>query len=126
MNTMNRVLRPRKNRSAQSPPAVPSDNGASFVKTMLITVTDSEGRHTRHELTFDDDPLSLREMYSRGFLGELEFVTPDGKVENVELEAGPAGEFEGDVIGQFVFRFNNTPFCTREGMHVTKFNFTKT
>lgn len=100
-------------------------NSETIVDRMVITI-ERGGVVTRHPLYFDDDdPLTLKEMYNEGFLGDIEFSHPGGIVEKAELIAGPAKDFEGDVVGRFAFRLvypnSKTPFPAR----VKKFNFFK-
>ena len=97
----------------------------TIVDRMIITI-ERDGIESRHPLFFDDkDPLTLKEMYNDGFLGDIEFMHPGGIVEKAELIAGPAKEFKGEVVGRFAFRLvypgSETPFPGR----VKKFNFFK-
>lgn len=116
-------LRPRKKDMPNGKkPYVQVD---TYVAFMTITTEDRNGTVLRHPLVFDREPLTLKEMYRRGFLGDLEFIHEDGSVSVEELEAGPVGDFDGVQVGRFVYRFNNSPYCNRLGVKVTKMQFTK-
>lgn len=93
-----------------------------YVLKMLITI-ERDGVRTTHPLFFSHDPLPVSEMYSRGFLGDIEFYRAGGVIEKAELEAGPKGEFEGDTIGRFVFKVVNPNTKQPIGAKVVKFNF---
>jgi len=93
-----RTKRPRIQKKTQ-PAAEPAT-----VRKIVITI-EKDGMRKNHELYFDkDEPLTLTEMYSVGFLGDISFENKGGIVQNAELEAGPKGEFVGEKVGSLVFR----------------------
>lgn len=74
----------------------------------ISIVIEKDGRRSNHELFFNGQRLTLREMYKIGFLGDIRFEGYGGITEPAEVEAGPIGEFEGDIVGKFVFRIRRT------------------
>lgn len=112
-----RVLRPRKKSAADSKTSQPT-----IVRQVTVAIRRGNTT-TKHEIVFDNEPLSLKEMYSVGFIGDLEFRHPSGILEKGEVEAGPKGEFEGDEIGRFVFRVKMLDAGSPQDAHVVKFNF---
>lgn len=89
-----------------------------------ITVTLSRnGRKSQHNLYFDNDRLTLRELYEVGFLGDIEFRDTNGILEKAELEAGPFGEFQGDRIGRLAFRVRMLDPANKDEVHVVKFYY---
>lgn len=117
-----------RNKTARAPKTKASSRPApkeTFVKKMIVTVS-RNGRLSKHELYFNQEPLSLKEMYNVGFLGDLEFCHPGGIIEKAELEAAPLGEFNGDVVGRFVFKITKPGTDITMNANVVKFNFFKT
>ena len=114
----NTKLRPRQKETT----VIPKTSGDTYVTKMEITI-ERNGIATKHPLFFDHDPIKVKEMYSQGFLGDIEFNHPEGVVEKAELEAGPVGEFDGDKVGKFVFKLTNPKTKEPLGAKVTKFNF---
>lgn len=100
-------------------------SGQDLVLKMLITI-ERNGVRTTHPLSFSHDPLPISEMYAIGFLGDIEFEHQGGIIEKAEVEAGPKGEFDGDVVGRFVFKVVNRETKNPIDAKVVKFNFFKT
>lgn len=120
-----RGLRPRKKDNKRTVTTMKPPPKPAIVAKIEIYI-ERDGVVTRHPLYFDDnDPLTLKEMYNEGFLGDIEFRHPEGKVENVELIAGPATDFDGDVVGRFAFRLVKPGTKTPVAGKVKKFNFYK-
>ena len=91
----------------------------------MVLAIEHDGHVTTHELHFDKNELPLEEMYKLGFLGDLDLVRPDGTIDEAEVEAGPAGSFDGHVVGRFAFQIRRPTGETVPGAHVVKFNFEK-
>lgn len=117
------VLRPRRKTSYSITPVKRSPPKSETHVTKITLSVSRENKTTKHEIYFDEEPLTLREMYEDGFLGDLEFLNDDGSVRPAELVAGPKGEFDGDVVSHFVFLIRDPE--TKEPMdaHVRQFNF---
>ena len=123
-----RKLRPRK--KVIIPPAEDTlkpypRTGETFVKSMDITIDYIGHSIDKHHLDFSEDPLTLKEMYGRGFLGELDLVRKDGSVIDAELEAGPVGQFSGEQLGRFVFRVFDPQTRRLHNVRILKFTFKK-
>lgn len=118
-------LRPRKNINKRTVATIKPPPKPAIVAKIEIYI-ERDGVVSRHPLYFDEnDPLTLKEMYNEGFLGDIEFHHPGGKVENIELIAGPATDFDGDVVGRFAFRLVKPGTKTPVAGKVKKFNFYK-
>ncbi|MBQ9173727.1 MAG: hypothetical protein IJ161_08375 [Bacteroidales bacterium] len=122
MNSTTRNLRPRRKVNLSAPVKnVPKE---TFVSKMIFTIT-YNGKTEKHCTEFDENELSLKEMYKIGFLGDIEFRHGGGLVEKADLEAGPIGAFKGDEVGRFVFRITRVSDGKPINAHVVKFNFVK-
>lgn len=129
-NPKDRKLRPRK--KVIIPPPVSGNRtisrprtGDTFVKSMDITIDYVGHSLNKHHLDFTEDPLTLKEMYNRGFLGELDLLRKDGSVIEAELEAGPVGQFNGQVLGRFVFKVFDPQTGRQHNVRILKFSFKK-
>lgn len=120
------ALRSHKPMTRQRLPVAKKSAPTPTIVTKIEVSIEREGVVTRHPLYFDKkDPLTLKEMYNDGFLGDIEFNHPGGIVEYVELIAGPASDFEGDVVGRFAFRLVKPGTKIPVPGKVKKFNFYK-
>lgn len=101
----------------------PATSQQPYVTKIEVAIS-RNGNITKHPLYFDEK-LTLKEMYNVGFLGDIEFEHPSGVIEKAELEAGPVGSFEGDIVGRFVFRLARVGSEIPLDAHVVKFNFSR-
>lgn len=91
-----RVLRQRKNHGGQS-----------LVDRIQLVISYRKKEQT-HDILFDEVYLTPQEMYSRGFLGDIELPRKEDAPIEATVEAGPIGEFNGNEVGNFVFRVYET------------------
>lgn len=127
VNTQKNGLRPRKKSTEQLMAAIkqPARPQNHFVKKMILTIN-YKGLIEKHELYFEEEPLSLKEMYNVGFVGDLELKEANGGIRIADVDAGPVGQFKGDEVGRHVFRIIEPKSkSVIEGAHVIKFNFEK-
>lgn len=114
-------LRPRrKNLATTSKTEKPNQ-----VKEVFFTI-EYNGKIQQHAVVFDKEPLTLKEMYNNGFIGEVILTSPEGVNFYADVIAGPVGEFEGTKIGRFVFKVCEYKTKTPIPALVKKFNFSKT
>lgn len=104
------------------PPSLSKEAKTLMVSKVTLQL-ERNGIITKHELYFDKEPLSVKEMYNNGFLGDIEFHHAGGLIEKAEIEAGPKGEFEGTVHGAFVFKVRMLSPHAQYQPKVVKFNY---
>lgn len=113
IHTQHKNLRPRKNKKQNQ-----------LVDKVFVTIVHNE-KENLHEILFDQVDLTTEEMYSRGFLGDIELPGPEGTPIEATVEAGPHGQFKGDKVGTLVFKVYETATRKPIKAKVTDFNFTK-
>ena len=93
-----------------------------LITEITLLIERYPGKVSRHGLLFDD--LTVEEMYKDGFCGPIEFQTKKG-TETAELLAGPAGEFDGQRLGQFVYRLSDPETGDRFPGKIKRMSFKK-
>ena len=107
--TKHTVLRPRRKASVER-----------YIEKITLTIMDGKGNLSRHDLYFDQEPLTLKEMNERGFVGDLELKNKGGIMIPAEVEAGPIGEFSGDIVSKHVFRIKGCSRPLAQKYHVIR------
>ena len=115
------TLRPRKKvvipqRDKKEKPA--------FVDKMTFLV-EYKGVTKNYSVFFDEEPLSIKEMYDTGVIAEIQLPEPDGTMLNVDIVASPAAKDEPQTLGRFYFEANQRRTDISIPATVKKFNFTK-
>lgn len=115
------ILRSRRKVNLEQKPRVQKKE--TFIDKITLSVLYG-GKVNVHVLEFEEEPLTLKEMYNNGFLGDLELPIGD-KIHPAEVEAGPVGQFNGTILGRFVFRIQDPVTKVPEPARVVKFSFKK-
>ncbi len=93
-----------------------------YIYKIILTVQEKFKR-SEHELYFDNEPLSKKEMLERGFVGELLFEENNEIIRRAELEAGPVGEFPGKTVGRLVFKIMDADGKVIPDLQVVSFKY---
>lgn len=107
-------LRPRRKPEAGSP----------LVNRVMLVVT-WHGTSYYRELIFTGTGLTENEMFTRGFVGDVDLPGAAGVPIEAEIECGPVGEFPGDPVKGLVFRFRSKDSGALLNAQVSNFNYTK-
>lgn len=125
--TTNKRLRPRKKVTIPTKGITTFTKprtGNTIIASMEVTI-EYNGIIRIHPLDFSGENLSLKEMYNTGFVGELDLPEPDGSNREAEVEAGPIGQFPGEILGRFVFRVYDARTKAMIKAKIIKFSFKK-
>lgn len=106
------VLRPRKKAPVQSP----------LVNCVVLSV-EYRGRKHFHELYFTGTGLTVEEMFTRGFVGDVDLPGPNGEIIRTDVESGPVQEFSGKPVKELVFRFTRKDNGEPVDAIVYRFNY---
>lgn len=117
----NYKLRPRKK------VVIPQQNKnekPAFVDKMTFLI-EYKGVTKNYRVFFDEEPLTLKEMYDIGFIAEIQLPEPDGTMLNADIVASPAAKDEPQALGRFYFETNQRRTDISIPATVKKFHFTK-
>jgi len=115
------TLRPRKK------VVIPQQNKnekPAFVDKMTFLV-EYKGVTKNYNVYFDEEPLTVKEMYDIGFIAEIQLPEPDGTMLNADIVASPAAKDDPQALGRFYFEANQRKTDISIPATVKRFHFTK-
>ena len=91
----------------------------------MTFLVEYKGVTKNYNVYFDEEPLSVKEMYETGFIAEIQLPEPDGTMLNADIVASPAAKDEPQALGRFYFEANQRKTDISIPATVKKFHFTK-
>lgn len=91
----------------------------------MTFLVEYKGVTKNYNVFFDEEPLSIKEMYDTGFIAEIQLPESDGTMINADIIASPAAKNEPQALGYFYFEINKYMSNYQLPAIVKKFHFTK-